>query len=53
MNACSTARGDSVCLGCGRAKEDVDNWIYYSDEKKIRISIENETKIIAMRSFPT
>lgn len=53
MSACSTARGDAVCLACKRKKEDIDNWLTYSDEKKIEIMTEIENRIIAMRGFPS
>jgi len=52
-NVCTTARGDSVCQGCFRKKEDIDAWLTYSDEKKIEIMKAIETRKIAMRGFPT
>lgn len=42
MQVCTTALGDEICKGCGRTKQQVDNWLFYSEEKRLRIMAELE-----------
>jgi len=28
---------NNVCVGCGRSKRDIKNWLQYSNEKKYQI----------------
>lgn len=31
---CSTSLGDDICMGCGRTLDEVDGWLFKSDEEK-------------------
>lgn len=34
IGLCTTALGDDVCRGCARTKDEVDNWVAYTEEQK-------------------
>lgn len=34
---CSTNLGDSLCMGCGRTVEEVDSWLFKTDEEKAQV----------------
>jgi predicted Fe-S protein YdhL (DUF1289 family) len=31
---CSTNLGDSICMGCGRTMDEIDGWLFKSEEEK-------------------
>ncbi|MCZ7601974.1 MAG: DUF1289 domain-containing protein [Melioribacteraceae bacterium] len=36
-NICKLDNYSSICIGCGRTSEEITNWIFYSDEKRVEI----------------
>jgi uncharacterized protein len=40
IGICSTALGDSVCRGCCRRKDEVDNWVTHKEEGRAAIEAE-------------
>ena len=46
---CSTTLGDDVCRGCGRTSNEVDGWIFLSDQEKAAVWDRIETAGIGMR----
>ncbi|RJP57248.1 MAG: DUF1289 domain-containing protein [Ignavibacteriales bacterium] len=36
-NICKLDNSSSICIGCGRTSEEITNWIFYSDEKRVEI----------------
>ena len=40
---CTTDLESGLCVGCGRTKDEISNWLIYSDEQKK--SVLNELKI--------
>jgi|TARA_B110000438_G_C15786188_1_gene638529 predicted Fe-S protein YdhL (DUF1289 family) len=34
VDICTTDPESGLCVGCGRSKEEIANWLSYSDEKK-------------------
>lgn len=52
-NVCTTALGDDVCKACGRTKEQVDNWLEFSEKKKKQITEDLAKNKIKVFTFPT
>ena len=38
IGICSTAIGDSICIGCGRTFDEVNSWNTLTDEEKTKIN---------------
>ena len=36
-NICKLDFVNKICIGCGRTPEEITNWIFYSDAKRIEI----------------
>ena len=37
---CKIDKEDGLCIGCYRNSQEVFNWIYFSDEEKMKILLE-------------
>jgi predicted Fe-S protein YdhL (DUF1289 family) len=52
IGLCTTALGDDVCRGCARTRDEVDNWITYTEEQKAVIDrVLEETITTAVNSY--
>jgi|MDSV01.3.fsa_nt_gb uncharacterized protein len=34
---CSTDPKNDLCTGCGRTREEIENWLIYSDKQKEKV----------------
>lgn len=44
INVCKMNPTNSVCEGCKRTLEEISNWVYFTEEQRIKIMLELKTR---------